>query len=172
MRHPSVPAAAILAATAAIAAGCGGSSASYSSATSTTQSAAATPSTTPAAATATVVATKHDKLGTILAAGKKKLTVYMFEGDHGSSSSCSGACAGVWPPVTTSSSPSAAGTAVAADLGTVKRADGKTQVTYKGHPLYYFARDKDNGDAYGEGVVGFGASWYVLKPTGEKIDKS
>jgi len=119
-----------------------------------------------------VVSTKHDKLGTVLAAGGKHLTVYMFEGDKGANSSCAGACARVWPPVTTAAAASANGAAVAADLGTISRSDGTTQVTYKGHPLYYFARDKDASDAYGQGVVGFGASWYVISPSGKKVDRS
>jgi len=43
-------------------------------------------------------------------------------------------------------------------------------VTYKGHPLYYYAKDGDAGDAYGQGSTSFGAGWYVLKPNGEKLD--
>jgi predicted lipoprotein with Yx(FWY)xxD motif len=119
------------------------------------------------------VTVKHaSKLGTILAAGSKKLTVYMFEGDKSASSSCTGACASVWPPVTTSGAPTSSGAASSSDLGTITRSDGTTQVTYKGHPLYFFARDKDSGDAYGQGVKGFGADWYVLSPSGSKVDKS
>jgi predicted lipoprotein with Yx(FWY)xxD motif len=119
------------------------------------------------------VTVKHaSKLGTILAAGSKELTVYMFEGDKGAASSCSGACASVWPPVTTSGAPTVAGAANSSDLGTITRSDGATQVTYKGHPLYFFAKDKDSGDAYGQGVKGFGADWYVLSPSGSKVDNS
>ena len=55
---------------------------------------------------------------------------------------------------------------------TTTRSDGTMQVTYKGHPLYFFAKDGDSGDAYGEGVHGFGADWYVLAPSGKKVDKS
>ena len=62
--------------------------------------------------------------------------------------------------------------ASASDLGTITRADGTTQVTYKGHPLYYFVKDKDDGDAYGEGSTAFGAGWYVLSPSGNKVDNS
>ncbi|MHB8233628.1 MAG: COG4315 family predicted lipoprotein [Solirubrobacteraceae bacterium] len=161
----------------ALLAGCGSSSSSSSG----SSSAAATPASTPTQSTATsttasagsglAVATKHSKLGTILAAGPKHLTVYMFEADKGSTSSCSGACAKVWPAVTTEGKPSAAGTAVTADLGTTKRSDGTEQVTYKGHPLYFYDDDKDSGDAYGQGSKSFGAGWYVLKPDGSKIDE-
>jgi predicted lipoprotein with Yx(FWY)xxD motif len=118
------------------------------------------------------VQTKHAKLGTILAAGPKHLTVYMFEADKGTTSSCNGACASAWPPVTTAGSPTVAGSAVSADLGMITRADGTKQVTYKGHPLYYFDKDGDAGDAYGQGVKAFGADWYVLKPSGSKVDES
>jgi predicted lipoprotein with Yx(FWY)xxD motif len=165
-------------AVAAIVAGCGSSSSNSSSssapagastsATSTSASASAGAS---ASARPVTITTKHEKkLGTILAAGGKELTVYLFEADKGSSSACSGQCAKFWPPVI--------GTGVAkeqaksSDLGTVKRADGTTQVTYKGHPLYYFVKDKDEEDAYGQGTTAFGAGWYVLKPSGAKIDES
>jgi predicted lipoprotein with Yx(FWY)xxD motif len=167
------------AATAAVAllAGCGSSSRS-----STTSSSASTPastptqstpaSTTPATGSGVAVQTKHDKLGTILAAGPKHLTVYLFEADKGSASSCTGPCAKAWPPVTTEGKPAASGGAVAADLGTTMRSGGGEQVTYKGHPLYFYGDDKDSADSYGQGSKQFGAGWYVLKPDGSKIDKS
>lgn len=178
MRHPLALGAAAIAAVALLA-GCGSSSSS----TSSTTSAASTPSTaaqsTPAPTTTAAastggeqVSTKHDKLGTILAAGPKKLTVYLFEADKGTASSCTGACAKAWPPVTTDGAPSVAGSAVSADLGTITREDGSKQVTYKGHPLYFFEKDGDAGDAYGQGVKAFGAGWYVMKPSGSKIDAS
>jgi predicted lipoprotein with Yx(FWY)xxD motif len=165
-------------------AGCGSSSKTTSSSTQAASSSAApaaaggayghssATTTGASAAGGVLVSAKHGKLGTILAAGPKKLTVYMFEADKGSGSSCSGACAAAWPPVTSTAAAKAASGAQAADLGTITRPDGTKQVTYKGHPLYYFAKDKDDGDAYGQGVKAFGASWYVLKPSGEKLDES
>ena len=169
------------AATAAIAllAGCGSSSSSTSSSAASTAASAPAQSTSAAPTTKTTAAasgagvtvqTKQDKLGTILAAGPKKLTVYLFEADKGSSSSCAGACAKAWPPVTTAAAASVAGGALSADLGTTARADGTKQVTYKGHPLYFYAKDGDAGDAYGQGSTQFGAGWYVLKPDGSKLD--
>lgn len=127
---------------------------------------------TPSASGGMLITTKHGKLGTILAAGPKKLTVYLFEGDKGGVSACSGACASAWPPVTTSATPTSSAGAVSADLSTVTRSDGTKQVTYKGHPLYFFVKDKDDGDAYGQGANAFGASWYVLAPSGAKVDNS
>jgi predicted lipoprotein with Yx(FWY)xxD motif len=163
----------------ALLAGCGSSSSSSSSssgaASSSSASAPATTTTTAGASSSStavpvVISTKHNKLGTILAAGKKRMTVYLFEADKGSHSSCSGKCATVWPPVT--GKPTAAGRAVMPDLGTITRPGGGTQVTYKGHPLYFFIKDKDDEDAYGQGSKAFGANWYVLTPGGKKIDNS
>jgi predicted lipoprotein with Yx(FWY)xxD motif len=68
--------------------------------------------------------------------------------------------------------PQASGGAMSADLATITRADGTKQVTYRGHPLYLFVKDKHDGDAYGEAVKAFGAEWYALAPSGNKIDKS
>lgn len=167
----------------ALSAGCGGgSSSSGSSSDSTAAASASTAASTPTQSTAATttaapspgvtVQTKHGKLGTILAAGPKKLTVYLWEADKGSTSACSGACEKAWPPVTTAGAPVASGGAVSADLGTITRPDGTKQVTYKGHPLYFFEKDGDSGDAYGQGSNAFGAGWYVLKPSGSKVDNS
>jgi predicted lipoprotein with Yx(FWY)xxD motif len=184
MKTPTTGLIAVVGAAALLAAGCGSSkSSSATSASSaypseseksTSTAASTAPATTPTPSGSGVTVTvKHaSKLGTIIAAGSKKLTVYMFEGDKGASSSCTGACASVWPPVTTTGAATAAGAANSADLSTITRSDGATQVTYKGHPLYFFAKDKDSGDAYGQGVKGFGADWYVLAPSGSKVDES
>lgn len=151
-----------------------GEAAASSTSKGTNTSGAAAATSTPAGGEAgTIITVKHaSKLGAVLAAGPKRMTVYLFEADKGGSSSCSGACAAAWPPVTTGGAPVVHGAASGADLGTITRADGTKQVTYKGHPLYFFVKDKDSGDAYGEGVDGFGAEWYVLSPSGKKIDNS
>ena len=148
------------------AAGAGGSSYGGGGASAATTASSGAP------ASGTPITAKHGKLGTILAAGPKQLTVYLFEGDKGAASACSGACASAWPPVTTAAVPSAGAGAIAADLGTITRADGSKQVIYKGHPLYFFIKDKDRGDAYGQGSKAFGADWYVLSPSGIKVDHS
>lgn len=179
-----------IASTALMLAACGGSASSSATSpgaaaaqpASATHSAAAAPyaagaygarttaAATPASDQVTVTA-KHDrKLGVILAAGARDMTVYMFKADHGTHSNCSGACANVWPPVI--GRPTATGTARAAELGTVLRSDGTRQVTYRGHPLYRYAKDGDAGDAYGAGITEFGAAWYALAPSGKVIDNS
>ena len=122
-----------------------------------------------AAGSAATVKTRHGKLGTFLV-GTNGRTLYLFEKDKTKKSTCSDACATAWPPLLTTGKPKAAGKAKASLLGTTKRADGKTQVTYKGHPVYYFVQDKKAGDTKGQGVDGFGAEWYVMSPSGKKID--
>ncbi|HEV3321056.1 MAG TPA: hypothetical protein VG147_02560 [Solirubrobacteraceae bacterium] len=178
MRHPSIFAAATLAIAGLAVAGCGSSGGSSSKTESsgypaTSASTASKSAAAPAAAGAgTAIATAHTKLGTILVAGPKHLTVYLFAADTGSSSTCSGACAQVWPPVTTTGTPKAEGEAVAADLGTTTRSEGTKQVTYKGHPLYWYVSDSQAGDTTGQGVQSFGAAWWVLSPSGSEITGS
>jgi predicted lipoprotein with Yx(FWY)xxD motif len=133
---------------AVVAAGCGGkTSSSGSSGSSAPASSSAT------ATGGTTVAVKSSKLGGILVDGNGR-TLYLFEKDKGTTSSCYGACAGGWPPYTTNT-----------------RTDGKTEVTYHGHPLYYFAGDRKPGDTNGEGLKAFGAEWYVLSAAGNKVEK-
>jgi predicted lipoprotein with Yx(FWY)xxD motif len=153
------------AALAAIVAGCGGGS---QSATASAGSAypAATAASKPAAAR---VAAVHTKLGTVLANAHGR-TLYLFEKDKGTASSCYGACASVWAPLTTGAKAVAGRGIAAAKLGTSKRKDGKTMVTYGGHPLYTYAGDAKTGDVKGQGLDQFGAEWYVLAPSGRKID--
>jgi predicted lipoprotein with Yx(FWY)xxD motif len=56
-------------------------------------------------------------------------------------------------------------------LGTTKRKDGKLEVTYGGHPLYYFVTDRKPGQTTGQGVNQFGAPWWVISPTGKEIHR-
>ena len=94
--------------------------------------------------------------------------LYLFEADNGTTSNCYGQCAQIWAPVPAGGPTS--GGAQAALVGTTMRTDGSTQATYNGHPLYYFANDKAAGDARGQGINRFGGGWYVVDPTGNKID--
>ena len=99
-------------------------------------------------------------------------SLYLFEADKSTTSTCTGACAAAWPPVTASAMPMAGGGVSQSLLGTTKRADGTEQVTYNGHPLYYFAADTGAGMVKGQGSKQFGAGWYVLNVKGSKIDTS
>ena len=117
------------------------------------------------------ISVRGSSLGQILVDGSGK-SLYLFEADSGTKSTCSGACAQAWPPLTTSGAPKAAGAASLSLLGTTTRSDGTTQVTYSGHPLYFFTGDAKAGDTNGEGSTAFGAGWDVLSPTGTKIEKA
>jgi predicted lipoprotein with Yx(FWY)xxD motif len=158
-------------------AGCGGGSSTTSSAAtsgSTSPQSTATTTSAPASIAAsgagvTTVSVAHSSLGSILVAGPKHLTAYLFVADKGPMSTCSSACAEVWPPVTTTGAPKAAGGANAADLGMSTRSDGTKQVTYKGHPLYYYVGDGTSGETSGQGLNSFGAPWYVLSPSGSAV---
>ena len=117
------------------------------------------------------VKTRSTSLGTILVDAKGR-TLYLFEKDRGGKSSCSGACAKNWPPLLTKGKPKAAGSARKAKLGTTRRSDGTTQVTYGGHPLYTFVLDAGKpGSTKGEGVDAFGAKWFVVDAAGRKVVK-
>ena len=95
--------------------------------------------------------------------------MYLWVKDTGDMSNCSGACAGAWPPVTTTGTATASGSAKASDIGTITRSDGTKQVTYDGHPLYYFSGDSGPGTASGQGSDGFGAKWWLVAPTGSDV---
>jgi predicted lipoprotein with Yx(FWY)xxD motif len=117
------------------------------------------------------VKTRTTKLGKIVVDGKSR-TLYLFQKDKNGKSKCSGACATNWPPLLTKGKPKASGSVSASKLGTTKRSDGTTQVTYGGHPMYTFVVDKNKpGSTKGQGVAAFGAEWYVVGTNGKKIEK-
>jgi predicted lipoprotein with Yx(FWY)xxD motif len=97
-------------------------------------------------------------------------TLYLFAADKSTASTCTGACAEAWPPVTTTGGKPTVGSGLTDSLvGTTKRSDGSTEVTYAGHPLYYFAGDKKAGQANGQNLNNFGAKWYVVAPNGTSV---
>jgi len=118
--------------------------------------------------TATVAVATNPTLGQILVDGNGR-TLYLFVADTGTTSTCTGDCAAGWPPLLTAGPPIAGTGANASLLGTTQRADGSTEVTYAGHPLYYVVSDKNPGDTTGQAVNNFGALWYVLGPDGKQI---
>ena len=86
------------------------------------------------------------------------MTLYQYTKDTDNVSNCTGACATAWPPYTVSAAVAASLTAdpgITGKLGTIKRANGLLQVTYRGLPLYFFAQDAKAGDTKGEAVNGF-----------------
>jgi predicted lipoprotein with Yx(FWY)xxD motif len=114
------------------------------------------------------IGARSTSLGTILVDADGR-SLYLFAKDKRTTSTCYGACASAWPPVTTDAR-AIAGTGVdAAKLGTTRRKDGVTEVTYGGHPLYTYAGDAKPGDTTGQDLDQFGAEWYVLAPSGKKV---
>ena len=97
-------------------------------------------------------------------------SLYMFMADSKGQTTCFGACANAWPPLTTEAKPVAGEGAKEQMLGTIERKDGTMQVTYDGWPLYYYAPDQQPGDTKGQDVEGFGAEWYLIGPDGQKIE--
>ncbi len=153
-------------ASALLAAACGGTSPATAAA-----SPSPNPSLSPAAspaATGTTIAVGTSKLGQILVDGKG-MTVYLFVVDTSTTSNCYTSCATIWPPVLTTGAAQAGAGANASLLGTTTRTDGKIEVTYAGHPLYYFVQDKAAGDTTGQGINGFGGLWWVVSPSGAAI---
>jgi predicted lipoprotein with Yx(FWY)xxD motif len=172
-----IPAVAGVAAGAFAVAGCGGSSggqhASGYGASSPAKAASSAPvsSATPAANSSggASVHLASSKLGKILVDSKGD-TLYLWQADRGTASTCDGARAGAWPPFITKGKPIAGPGLSASKLGTTKRSDGTTEVTYNGHPLYTFVGDRAPGQTVGEGNQGFGAEWDALSAAGNKIE--
>jgi predicted lipoprotein with Yx(FWY)xxD motif len=119
---------------------------------------------------ATAVATASSQLGRILVDGQGR-TLYLFEKDPKGRSSCTGSCASYWPPLITHGKPAARAAARQSLLGVTRRADGTSQVTYAGQPLYRYVRDTKPGQTNGQGLHVYGAEWYVLSPAGTKVDR-
>jgi predicted lipoprotein with Yx(FWY)xxD motif len=96
-------------------------------------------------------------------------TLYLFAADKSNVSTLSAAGRAFWPPFTAATTPSATGGALAGKIGAVTSATGAGQVTYNGHPLYYFVGDHNPGQTTGQALNQFGARWYVLSPSGAGI---
>ena len=139
-----------------------------SGSSSSSTGAASSPSSGASTSGGTVIETASSSAGTFLVDGSGR-AVYLWVKDTGDASTCNGACAGAWPPVTASGSVTASGGAKASDLGTITRSDGTKQVTYDGHPLYYFAGDSGPGMATGQGSDSFGAKWWLVAPSGSDV---
>jgi predicted lipoprotein with Yx(FWY)xxD motif len=159
----AVPTAAAIAAV--VVAGCGGGGTSYGGSSSTSSGSK------PAAATTATLATGSTGLGKILV-GTNGRSLYMFVKDKTPMSTCNGGCASVWMPFTTTGKPKAGAGVDAAKLTTSKRADGKQQVVYAGDPLYFYVSDTKAGDTKGQNLDQFGGEWYVVSPTGKKVEAS
>jgi predicted lipoprotein with Yx(FWY)xxD motif len=159
-------------AAALLVAACSGGSSSTAAAPASsspagTPSSSAAPSSSAGGSSSAVIATASSSAGTFLTDGGR--AVYLWMKDSNGMSACSGACAGAWPPVTATGTVTASGGAKASDLGTITRSDGTKQVTYDGHPLYFFAGDSSAGMASGQGSDSFGAKWWLVSPAGGDV---
>lgn len=155
-----------------VAAGCGDSGDSSASNSGDTVTTAAAKQTTTAPESAPAAVGKSVKIissdfGKVVADTKGE-ALYLFTKEKGTKSKCYGACAVAWPPMITKGDPRAGSGVKDSKLGTTTRRDGKKQVTYSGHPLYYYVHDSP-GKILCQDVTEFGGIWYVVKPSGAPV---
>jgi len=168
----------ILVATAAAVSGCGSADRSSPERSSADgeSSAEATPTGTPTttklpdkgsveSARGRVIKTGSSDFGTMLF-DRSGQAIYLFAKERTSKPECYGACATAWPPVLTEGTPQARGDTRSGLLGTTKRRDGSSQVTYNGHPLYFYAHE-DKFQVLCHNVNENGGLWLVVTPKGE-----
>jgi predicted lipoprotein with Yx(FWY)xxD motif len=117
---------------------------------------------------ATVKTAKISGYGTALVTASGH-SVYVLSSDPSGGSSCAGACAKQWKPVTILGSPSAGDGVDSSKLASFRRKDGSTQVLYNKHALYTFS---GTGTTSGQGVKADGGTWYLIAPSGDPITKS
>ena len=122
----------------------------------------------PAVAAGSAISVKQTSLGPTLVDANGR-TLYLFERDKPNVSTLSAAGQAIWPPFTASATPRALNGASAGQIGTIRAAGGSAQVTYNGHPLYYYVGDRNPGQTTGQGLNQFGALWYVLSARGAAI---
>jgi predicted lipoprotein with Yx(FWY)xxD motif len=118
-----------------------------------------------------LVALRTTALGSILVNASGR-TLYLFDKDKRARSACYGGCAAYWPPLLSSAKPRAGKGVRASLLGLTRRADGKRQVTYAGHPLYLFFTDTKAGQTTGQGRTDFGAAWEAVTANGRGIEST
>ncbi|HEU4979845.1 MAG TPA: hypothetical protein VFT14_01425 [Solirubrobacterales bacterium] len=131
-------------------------------AATTTETAPAEP-----AGKGTTIKLSDSDYGQILFDGDDQ-AIYLFDKETGPTSECYGACAEAWPPVLTEGAPQAGGGVRGSLLGSTQRDDGTTQVTYNGHPLYYYVDDPP-GEVLCQNIEEFGGLWLVVMPNGEPV---
>ena len=114
----------------------------------------------------TIVKVSSSQYGRVLADGRGE-AFYLFDKERSSRAECYGDCAAAWPPVLARarSGPRAGRGTTASLLGTTRRRDGKVQVTYAGHPLYYYVHDSP-GRILCHDVFEYGGTWLVVRPDG------
>ncbi|HEY1085569.1 MAG TPA: hypothetical protein VGE34_02485 [Candidatus Saccharimonadales bacterium] len=121
---------------------------------------------TPPSSTGTLIITGDSEFGTMLF-NEKKQAIYIWELEESAKAECYGDCAEAWPPVLTNGTPRASGEVKSSLLGTTKRSDGSTQVTYNAHPLYYYAHEAA-GEVKCHNISTHGGLWWVIQPSGNR----
>lgn len=116
----------------------------------------------------TTITTATSEFGDVLW-GPDRQVVYIWEKEPSGTAECYDDCAVAWPPVLTTGDPVAAGEVNAELLGTTTRRDGSMQVTYNGHPLYYYAHEGP-GEVKCHDVSTHGGLWWVITPAGERAE--
>jgi predicted lipoprotein with Yx(FWY)xxD motif len=165
----------LVVATTTVVAGCGSADpASDEPSADRTSSAKSTPSeapstTEPSPTSSTkdgrVIKTADSDFGTMLF-DRTDQAIYLFAKEKTSEPECYGACAEAWPPVLTEGIPQAGGETRSELLGTTRRTDGTTQVTYNGHPLYFYAHE-GKGQVLCHNITEHGGLWLVVTPKGD-----
>ena len=117
---------------------------------------------------ATTVKPRSSDYGKVLVDGRGH-TLYLFTRDRDGASHCYGRCARAWPPFTTRTKPRVGGGLDPDRLGTVRRRGGKRQVTFRGHPLYYYVGDRRPGQIFCQDVYEFGGRWLIVAPSGRPV---
>jgi predicted lipoprotein with Yx(FWY)xxD motif len=123
-----------------------------------------TSSSSPPAAPGTTVTTADSEFGVMLFDDRNQ-AIYLFDAEVDDTPACYDECAADWPPVLTDGDPQAAGAVQGNLLGTTQRSDGTIQVTYGGHPLYFYAHEGP-GQVLCHDVDEYGGTWLVVTPEG------
>jgi predicted lipoprotein with Yx(FWY)xxD motif len=119
-------------------------------------------------ATETTITTGDSEFGSILFDGEGQ-AIYIWELEESTTAECYDDCADAWPPVLTNGAPIASGSVNSELLGTTDRNDGTTQVTYNGHPLYYYAHE-EAGEVKCHNISTHGGLWWVILSSGVRVD--
>jgi predicted lipoprotein with Yx(FWY)xxD motif len=137
----------------------------YSTPTPTTPTPTPTATITTAAVSIQIGTRMSAPLGTYLV-DPIGLTLYTLSADPANGSTCIGQCVVFWPPLLVAPGGTVtAGSGVSGTVGTLARSDGSTQVSHDGRALYFYSGDAVAGDTNGEGIVAFGGTWHVARPT-------
>jgi predicted lipoprotein with Yx(FWY)xxD motif len=140
--------------------GCGDDDSSAMREPATVASQAASP-----AKTGTKIVLRDSDYGRMLFNADRQ-AIYLFDKEDSKKPRCYGDCAAAWPPVYANGQPRLGKGLKAGLLGTTKRRNGKKQITYGGHPLYYYAHEGP-GQVLCHDIEEFGGTWLVVKRNGE-----